>query len=118
MLDEVARHSLLYDFYGPLLTKRQQEVLRLYHEDNLSLSEIAEEFGISRQGVHDALKSAEHALTEYEAKLGLLNKMEQNGECLRRLAEILGQIRDLHPGDPALHGQLDKADQLIANLGE
>ena len=55
-IDDITRQSLLYDFYGALLTKRQREVMELYHEENLSLAEIADEFGISRQGVHDALQ--------------------------------------------------------------
>ena len=60
--DAVTKQSLLYDFYGQLLTKRQREVMELYNEENLSLGEIAEEFGISRQGVHDALHKAQKAL--------------------------------------------------------
>ena len=59
--DDVTRQSLLYDFYGELLTQRQKEVIELYNEENLSLAEIAEEFGISRQGVHDALHKAQKA---------------------------------------------------------
>lgn len=55
-IESIAENSLLYDFYGQLLSKRQQEVMALYHEENYSLSEIAEEFGISRQAVHDTLK--------------------------------------------------------------
>ena len=50
-IESIAENSLLYDFYGQLLSKRQQEVMALYHEENYSLSEIAEEFGISRQAV-------------------------------------------------------------------
>lgn len=72
--DEVTRQSLLYDFYGELLTERQKEVMELYNEENLSLAEIAEEFGISRQGVHDALHKAQKALEEYERKLGLVER--------------------------------------------
>ena len=73
-MDKFTRNGLLYDYYGNLLSKRQQEVTRFYYEDNLSLSEIAEEFGITRQGVHDALHAAEKALEGYEQKLGLLEK--------------------------------------------
>ena len=57
-IESIAENSLLYDFYGQLLSKRQQEVMALYHEENYSLSEIAEEFGISRQAVHDTLKKS------------------------------------------------------------
>ncbi|MEF9972461.1 MAG: sigma factor-like helix-turn-helix DNA-binding protein [Clostridia bacterium] len=64
----------LNDFYGPLLTKNRQEALRLYLEEDMSLGEIAEETGISRQGVHDALHKAEEQLDNYEAKLGLLDR--------------------------------------------
>ena len=69
-IDDITQASLLYDFYGQLLSKRQSQVMELYHEENLSLSEIASEFNISRQGVHDALKNAEKALSEYEKKAG------------------------------------------------
>ena len=61
-IDDVIQTSLLYDFYGSLLTDRQREVMELYYGENLSLSEIAAEFSISRQGVHDALKNAGRAL--------------------------------------------------------
>lgn len=54
--------------------------MALYHEENLSLSEIAEEFGISRQAVHDTLKKAEQALSEYEAKLGLMARLMKSKE--------------------------------------
>jgi predicted DNA-binding protein YlxM (UPF0122 family) len=66
--------SLLYDFYGELLDDTKREVMDLYHEDNLSLSEIAEEQGISRQAVHYTLKKAEDILERFEDKLGLVKK--------------------------------------------
>ena len=58
-IDDITQASLLYDFYGAVCLKRQRQVTELYREENLSLSEIAEEFGVSRQGVHDALKNGE-----------------------------------------------------------
>ena len=76
-LDNLYEMSLLADFYGALLSERQQDVLRLYHEENCSLQEIAEELGISRQGVHEALKKAEKTLRDYEEKLGLYKKSEK-----------------------------------------
>lgn len=66
------RMALLSDFYGKLLTDRQQEVIKYYYEQDLSLGEIAENLQITRQGVHDILKRAEKALENYEVKLGLL----------------------------------------------
>ena len=61
----------LLTFYGPLLTSRQQKLLALYCEEDLSLSEIAAREGISRQGVHDAVRKGAHQLESYEALLGL-----------------------------------------------
>ncbi len=94
-IDEVIQTSLLYDFYGSLLTDRQREVMELYYGENLSLSEIAAEFSISRQGVHDALKNAERALHEYERKLGLVEKFQQSREAI---GAIDGMIEDLMKG--------------------
>ena len=90
--DDITQASLLYDFYGQLLSKRQNQVMKLYHEENLSLSEIASEFDISRQGVHDALKNAERSLAEYESKLGLIAKFRQSREAVDEIDEILDGI--------------------------
>ena len=91
--DDVTRQSLLYDFYGELLTERQKEVMELYNEENLSLAEIAEEFGISRQGVHDALHKAQKALEEYERKLGLVERFSATREAISSIStEIDGAI--------------------------
>ena len=76
MFDKMTEVNMMYDFYARLLTEKQQEVIRLYHCENLSLAEIGEEFSISRQGVYDTLKNAEKAMSEYEKKLGLLHKFE------------------------------------------
>jgi predicted DNA-binding protein YlxM (UPF0122 family) len=70
------RMSLLYDYYGGLLGERQNQIFSFYHEDDLSLSEIAELTDITRQGVHDALKKAEAQLIKYEDKLGLVERHE------------------------------------------
>lgn len=65
--------SNLRAYYGKLLTDKQNEMLRLRYDEDMSLSEIAEEFSVSRQAVVDAVKSGEKALTEYESKLGLFS---------------------------------------------
>ena len=93
-IDEITQASLLYDFYGQLLSKRQSEVMELYHEENLSLAEIAEEFGISRQGVHDTLKKAEHLLTEYENRLGLVAKLMKSRHAIAEIDRIIDGIID------------------------
>lgn len=81
--------SMLYDFYGALLRENQSEVMALYHEDNLSLSEIAAELGMTRQAVHYTLKKAEHALQEYEKKLGLVAAYYRNLELAEQAIRIL-----------------------------
>lgn len=91
-IDDITYISLLYDFYGQLLSKRQDQVMKLYHEENLSLSEIAEEFDISRQGVHDALKNAEKALKEYENKLGLVEKFRKSRDAVKEIDSIMDSV--------------------------
>ncbi len=91
-IESIAQNSLLYDFYGQLLSKRQQEVMALYHEENFSLSEIAEEFGISRQAVHDTLKKAELALNEYEKKLGLVERFMRSKEAVSDIDERIDSL--------------------------
>ncbi len=92
--DEITEISLLYDFYGQLLTRRQREAMRLYYEENLSLSEIAGEFSISRQGVHDSLRNGEKALKEYEKKLGLLERFRKSREAVRHIDSALDWIME------------------------
>ena len=90
-LSKVEYASLLYDFYGSLLNENQSEVMELYHEDNLSLSEIAEQLGTTRQAVHYTLKKAEKALSGYEAKLGLVEFYKTRQRLTARLAELIDQ---------------------------
>lgn len=66
--------GLLLSFYGAMLTQRQQDMLKLYYEDDLSLSEIASLLGVSRQGVHDAIRRGEQQLVSLEARLGLRSR--------------------------------------------
>jgi predicted DNA-binding protein YlxM (UPF0122 family) len=87
MLEQTMEMSLMYDYYGALLTGRQDEVFRLYHEDNLSLTDIADELGISKQGVSASLAKAEETLKDSEKKLGLIGKHE---EYIGTLAKIDG----------------------------
>ena len=73
-MDSFVEQSLLYDFYGDLLTEHQKEIYESYVSENLSLAEIAQEAGISRQGVHDTIKRCNQLLNEYEEKLQLVKK--------------------------------------------
>ncbi len=73
-MEKIVEQALLYDFYGELLNDHQKAVFEEYVLDNLSLSEIAEERGISRQGVHDLVKRTDKALNGYEERLHLVSK--------------------------------------------
>ena len=69
--------SLLFDFYGEILTEKQQDVIDYYYNDDLSLAEISEHLGITRQGVCDSIKRAEATLTKMEEKLGLAKRFRE-----------------------------------------
>ena len=88
-MDQIAATSILFDIYGGLLTEKKREVMMLYHEENLSLSEIAEEQGVSRAAVHDALKSAEKNLRDYETKLGLAAAYLNRQDTVKEIREII-----------------------------
>lgn len=87
--ERVEYASMLYDFYGSLLSESQNEVMALYHEDNLSLSEIAEELGQTRQAVHYTLRKAEKALGSYEEKLGLISSYKENRKLAKKAISII-----------------------------
>ncbi|MCL2812878.1 MAG: hypothetical protein FWD25_13450 [Clostridia bacterium] len=86
----------LLDFYGPLLTGRQREMLRLYCEEDLSLAEIAGQEGVSRQAVHDAVRRGDAQLRAYEDQLGLLRRYRRLYDALRQCqaAESMQALRD------------------------
>ncbi len=73
-MNKILEQALLYDFYGELLTSHQKEIYEKFVADDLSLSEIAQEAGISRQGVHDLIRRCQKALEGYEAKLHLVER--------------------------------------------
>jgi Uncharacterized protein conserved in bacteria len=94
-MDRLER-SLLLDFYGELLTEKQRECCDLYYNEDLSLSEIAEQRGISRQGVWDNIRHAESAMEEYEEKTGIVRRFSRTREELEKIQKLLG---GLEPSD-------------------
>ncbi len=91
VLKKTIRMTMLFDFYGSLLTDKQQKIIKSYFYNDLSLSEIADNIGISRQGVYDHLKRSEKSLKEYENKLGLLLKYKKIRKNINELEAILIQ---------------------------
>ncbi len=85
MMEDRVEISLLMDFYKPLLTEKQKNIMELYFEDDLSLAEIAELNNTSRQAIHDLLKRCYKQLLAYENKLGLLQKSMNREEKIIKL---------------------------------
>ncbi len=96
MKNQTYRMTMLYDFYGELLTERQKEFFDLYYNEDLSLSEIAENEGISRQGVRDVIVRAEAAMQEIEDKTGLIRRFEQFRSHVDAITQAAEDIRTLN----------------------
>lgn len=94
-LDKIVELSMLYDFYGALLKEQKRQVFEDYILNDLSLSEIAEERGISRQAVHDTVKRCSRELSEYEDKLRLIEKFEV----------IKGKVHEIHKTATLITGE-------------
>ncbi len=90
-MEEFVRKSLLFDFYGELLTERQKEIYRKYHAEDLSLAEIAEEYEVSRQAIHDLLKRCDKQLESYEARLQLLHRFREQKGKIEQIRELAGK---------------------------
>ena len=94
MKSQAYRMTMLFDFYGDVLTDRQKEFYDLYYNEDLSLSEIAAHSGITRQGVRDSIKRAESVLLDLEERLGLARKFRQIQDGLDQIIRNAKQIGD------------------------
>lgn len=118
MFDKFTEINMLYGFYGGLLPEKQSLFLKSYYEEDYSLSEIAEQFSISRQGVHDGIKKAEKSLREYEEKLGLVNKFLKTAEALRQIDQTIDQIAGEYKDNLPLVQQLQSVKATIDRLND
>ncbi|MGG0668991.1 putative DNA-binding protein [Sporosarcina koreensis] len=89
MLEKTTRVNFLYDFYQTLLTEKQRVYMQLYYLDDLSLGEIAEEYGVSRQAVYDNVRRTEAMLEDYEEKLNLFSKFRKRMEIIDKLEQLV-----------------------------
>ena len=94
MKEKNLEFSVFLDFYGEMLTAKQREVLEYYYNEDLSLSEIADHEGITRQGVRDSIKRAEALLEDMETRVGLVKRfreMQTGLEVIRKSATIISE---------------------------
>ena len=103
--------TLLYDFYGELLTATQREYFELYYSDDLSLREIADLKGISPQGVRAVLQRSEALLREYEEKTGAVRRFTERGAALADLREKAQRLAAMTAGDAKA-----LAEEILAGL--
>ncbi|MCI8770304.1 MAG: DNA-binding protein [Lachnospiraceae bacterium] len=111
-LEERVELSLLYDFYGALLKENQQRMFEASILEDYNFTEIAEEEGISRQGVYDAIKRATKQLRAYEEKLGLVAKFERQKKLVKLLKGDLQQLK-VSEGGEHLGRVLDILDEIL-----
>lgn len=115
-MEKLAKRSLLVDFYGPLLTEKQRNVWDLHYQQDLSLSEIAEVENISRQAIHDLLKRTERILSEYEDKLGLVERFWIEREKLIEVQALLLGLSEQDFSSPAAYERHQKIRSMIEDV--
>lgn len=94
MKDETLMRTMLFDFYGELLTGKQREYYDLHYNEDLSLYEIAEQNGVSRQAVWDIIRRAEASMTEMEAKTGFVERAARRRETAEAIAAEAQKLPD------------------------
>ena len=117
MKNQTYRMTMLFDFYGELLTDRQREFFDLYYNEDLSLAEIAQDRDITRQGVRDAIKRAEQQLLEMEERLGLARRFQDMQSSLTAICDCAIAIQDLNGKNGAVPG-IDAQAAKILSLAE
>ena len=113
-MERIVRQGLLYDFYGVLLTEHQRKIYEDVVLQDLSISEIAREEGISRQGVHDLVKRCDKILENYEERLGLVKKFEKTKESVRSIHQMIQEYQ--RTGDTVLIEKIERAAGEILEL--
>ena len=101
-MDKLIQRAVLFDHYGELLNDKQRRIVEYTVSDDMSLSEIGEEEGITRQAASDLLKRADEKLSEFEENLGIIRKSENIRACIRRIRE--------HGADAHVETELSKIE--------
>lgn len=109
IMDEILMTTLLFDFYGELLTQKQKTIFELFHLNDLSLTEIGCELNISRQAVRDQLKRTEKILLDYEEKLKLVEKFAEQKSSIKKIKALVEKIEIEHTLDDLA---IDKIEEI------
>ena len=121
MKNQTYRMTMLFDFYGELLTQRQREFFDLYYNEDLSLGEIAENNDITRQGVRDVIVRAERTMQEVEDKTGLIRRFLQVREKLDAIQAAAAELKTINYRqyeDPRIEALADTIAQAAADMRE
>lgn len=110
-MDDIGRKALLFDFYGPLLTDKQREIFDYAVGEDMSLGEIAETTGVSRQAIHDMIRRTERLLEGYEAKLGLAEKFLDIETHLSHIRNLVNKENPTE-NEQAVAAEIDAIDLL------
>lgn len=92
-MERIAYQNLLYDFYGELLTDHQRRIYESAVYEDLSLKELSDEYGITRQGIHDLIKRCDKTLGEYENRLHMIEKFSAIKDIVRQIREASEEDR-------------------------
>lgn len=124
-VEDFVERSLLFDFYGELLTERQRKVYSAIVFEDYSVSEIAREEGISRQGVHDLRKRCDHILEEYEERLHLVERFVRIRDRIQKIRGLTAGVpqdqekgQDRSPADTDLQKTLGEIDRIAQSILE
>lgn len=110
-MEKFVRQSILYDFYGELLTEHQKRVYEDIVFNDLSYTEVASADGISRQGVYDLIKRCDRILEEYEEKLKLVEKFQNTKKMVSRIQAIAKEMKEAN-ADTALVDKINEIEEL------
>ena len=113
MFQKDMKYSLLLDFYGEILSERKREIIDLYYNEDLSLGEVSEITGISRQGVRDSVKKAETELSELEDKLGLAKRFEDIGN---QIDMVTASLRSAISSPNNATEEIEKALSILSDI--
>ena len=110
--------AMLLDYYGDFLTDKQLDIMQLYYDEDMSLTEIAEHLSITRQGVRDAIKRSEESLAAFEERMGLVSKRDNIIKSVELIKEMTDDVTYLMQGNAsaALEGKLGKVRKALEGL--